>query len=111
MPSYVLTGRGGAGNVRRLASSSSSSTATLTPPTTTTTTTTPSAASSTPRIVSSGVGGAGNMAGNAYAYAGSGSDQEEDGASLLSATSSAGSSVAGKARGWAARVSGSFSRS
>lgn len=45
-------------------------------------------------------------AGNAYAYA----DDDADGASLLSASSAA-SSVAERAKGWAARVSGSFSRS
>lgn len=135
MPSYVLTGRGGAGNAHRFSPSSS-------PPTTASKpAVAPSASSSTPRIVSSGVGGAGNMraldararssaahalqldvrraaardrhpvgyagrggAGNAYAYG------ADDDASLLSGSSGA-SSVADRARGWAARVSGSFARS
>lgn len=132
MPSYVFTGRGGAGNIARLPTtkpSSSSSTKNF-------------IADATPRIVSSGVGGAGNMraldsatrssaaqalhddihraaardrhpvgyagrggAGNAYAYA-SGKDASDDDASLLSA-----SSAASSLRGWASRVSGSFSRS
>lgn len=144
MPSYVLTGRGGAGNTHRLASSTSTS-STLAPRTSNTSSPTTSS-SSTPRIVSSGVGGAGNMrpldsssrsnaahalqqdihraaardrhpvgyagrggAGNAYAYAGSGNSPSDDDASLLSASSS-GSSVGERARGWASRISGSFSR-
>ncbi|OAA70090.1 hypothetical protein LEL_09906 [Akanthomyces lecanii RCEF 1005] len=133
MPSYVLTGRGGAGNTHRLAPSSSSSPSTTKKPVAASTT----SSSSTPRIVSSGVGGAGNMraldagarssaahalqqdmrryagrggAGNAYAYAGSSASDADDDASLLSGSSAA-SSVAERARGWASRVSGSFSRS
>ncbi|KAM3445845.1 hypothetical protein NHJ13734_000022 [Beauveria thailandica] len=135
MPSsYVLTGRGGAGNAHRL-----TSTATSSKPSSSSSSV-PAITASTPRIVSSGVGGAGNMraldpgarssaahdlqldmrraaardrhpvgyagrggAGNAYAYA-------DDDASLLSGSSAA-SSVAERAKGWAARVSGSFSRS
>ncbi|KAJ6784947.1 hypothetical protein PWT90_04445 [Aphanocladium album] len=139
MPSYVLTGRGGAGNTHRLSSPVSSTPALAAPRTSS------FSSSAVPRIVSSGVGGAGNMraldsssrssaaqalqldidraaardrhpvgyagrggAGNAYAY---GNTTSDDDASLLSASSSAASSVGERARGWAARVSGSFSRS
>ncbi|KAM3559113.1 hypothetical protein MY1884_003634 [Beauveria asiatica] len=138
MPSsYVLTGRGGAGNAHRLTSTATSSTPSSS---SSSSSSVPAITASTPRIVSSGVGGAGNMraldpgarssaahdlqldmrraaardrhlvgyagrggAGNAYAYA-------DDDASLLSGSSAA-SSVAERAKGWAARVSGSFSRS
>ncbi|KAM3546368.1 hypothetical protein ARSEF1564_000643 [Beauveria bassiana] len=144
MPSsYVLTGRGGAGNTHRLTSTATSSKPATSSSSSSSSVPAITASSSTPRIVSSGVGGAGNMraldpgarssaahdlqldvrraaardrhpvgyagrggAGNAYAYA----DDDADGASLLSASSAA-SSVAERAKGWATRVSGSFSRS
>ncbi|KAM0668232.1 hypothetical protein ACQRIT_000712 [Beauveria bassiana] len=143
MPSsYVLTGRGGAGNTHRLTSTATSSKPATSSSSFSSSVPAITASSSTPRIVSSGVGGAGNMraldpgarssaahdlqldmrraaardrhpvgyagrggAGNAYAYA-----DDNDGASLLSASSAA-SSVAERAKGWATRVSGSFSRS